>query len=198
MFEESRGGGGVEAQRFAQASRLGCGGVALAGRHASRVRMRHATRRWRCGRHRADRRGAGRRGAGSLGAGSRGVGRRGTRALRRTWSTWVGSCRRLRAKGENPSSQLVETGGNHRTIIPDKARSLREFATTASPRVLGLEVGCKRCEVHRPEGASSFVPIDPPRVANKLFLFVVGTPRPTAPLSPRGMPISGGGRIQVE
>ena len=81
----SRSHEGVEAQRFAQASRLGIGGVVLTGRHASRVRIRRAVRRWRRGRH-----GAGSRGAGSLGAGSRGVGRRGTRALRRTWRTWVG------------------------------------------------------------------------------------------------------------
>ena len=53
--------------------------MALAGRHASRVRMRHATRRWRRGKHRAGRCGAGRRGAGRRGASSRGVGRRGAR-----------------------------------------------------------------------------------------------------------------------
>ena len=81
----SRSREGVEAQRFAQASRLGVGGVVLAGRHASRVRIRRAVRRWRRGR-----RGAGSRGAGSLGAGSRGVGRRGTRALWLSLSTWVG------------------------------------------------------------------------------------------------------------
>ena len=78
----------MEAQRFAQASRLGVGGVVLAGWHASRVRIRRAVRRWRRGR-----RGAGSRGAGSLGAGSRGVGRRGTRALRLTRRTWVGVVR---------------------------------------------------------------------------------------------------------
>eukprot|EP00964_Phaeocystis_antarctica_P071432 scaffold43583_cov60-Phaeocystis_antarctica.AAC.1 len=48
----SRSREGVEAQRFAQASRLGVGGVVLAGWHASRVRIRHAVRRWRRGRHR--------------------------------------------------------------------------------------------------------------------------------------------------
>eukprot|EP00964_Phaeocystis_antarctica_P094807 scaffold61441_cov67-Phaeocystis_antarctica.AAC.1 len=75
----SRSREGAVSQRFAQASRLGGGGVVLTGRHASRVRMRHATRRWRCGRHGTGRRGAGRRGAGRRGVGSRGVGRRGAR-----------------------------------------------------------------------------------------------------------------------
>ena len=64
---DSRSREGAVSQRFAQASRLGVGGVVLAGRH-SRVRIRRAVRRWRRGR-----RGAGSRGAGSLGAGSRGV-----------------------------------------------------------------------------------------------------------------------------
>ena len=90
----SRSREGVEAQRFAQASRLGVGGVVLAGRHASRVRIRHAVRRWRRGRHRE-----GRRGAGSHGAGSLGVGRRGTRALRRTRRTWVGVVAKVESEG---------------------------------------------------------------------------------------------------
>ena len=95
----SRSREGVEAQRFAQASRLGVGGVVLAGRHASRVRIRRAVRRWRRGRHREGRRGAGSHGAGSLGAGSRGVGRRGTRALRRTRRTWVGVVSKVESEG---------------------------------------------------------------------------------------------------